>query len=252
MSTDRIKKVDLKKVNAAVVKPQLEFTRKIDPGTLVMSIQKDLIRVNDFAMSQERPTTYVLSDFNIQLKAVVSQESEKTMIILPTKPDELDPNSMSLVNISLKPIPTNVKPSTNTRPIEAIEGIGLLTANKLREIGIHTIADLALASPKDITKVGVPSKQASEFIGMAKLMTKSNMAGIDGVDEPAAELLVVGGKIDSKEKLAQANPEELYKNLTAAAKTKKVQLPTGFKLAPDDVARWVSSAKTQLEKNAEK
>lgn len=251
MSTDKIKKIDLKKVDAAALKPEakLEFTRKIDPGTLVMSIQKDLIRVNDFAMSQERPTTYVLSDFNIQLKAVVSQESEKTMIVLPTKPNELDPNSMSLVNISLKPIPTNVKPSTNIRPVEAIEGIGFAIAGKLREIGIQNVADLAIASPQDIVKLGVSSKKAAEFIGMAKLMIKSNMAGVEGVDEQAAELLVLAGKIDSKEKLAQANPEELYKNLSTAAKTKAVKVPASFKFAPEDVAKWVSSAKNLLEKN---
>ena len=41
-------------------------------------------------------------------------------------------------------------------------------------------------------------EEAAEFVSMAKLMVKSNIAGVDGVDEQVAELLVAN-KIDSKE-----------------------------------------------------
>lgn len=58
---------------------KLDFVRKVDSGSLIMSLQRDLMRVHDFAMAQDRSTTYVLSDFSIQLKAVVSQEDDKTV-----------------------------------------------------------------------------------------------------------------------------------------------------------------------------
>lgn len=245
LSTESNKNVRLVKKVSAV-----DFSQKIDPGTLIMALQKDLVRVHDFAMSQERPTTYVLSDFNIQLKAIVTQEKDKTMIILPSKPGELDPNLLSLVNITLKPIPLQVKPTTEIRPVEAIEGIGLAIGERLRTRGIQTVSDLAQASSQTLIELNIPRKKAEEFISMSKLMLKSNIAGVEGVDEQAAELLVVAGKIDSKEKLAQANPEQLYRVINEAIETKKVKIPAKRALAFEDVKRWVDSAKAIVERNS--
>jgi hypothetical protein len=220
----------------------IDFTKKIEPGTLIMAIQKDLIRVNDFAITQERPTTYVLSDFNIQLKAVVTQDADKTMIILPSRPGELDPNLLSLVNITLKPIPLTAKPSTESRPVETIEGIGLATAERLRNIGIKTLKDLAHASSQNLINIGIPKVKAEQFISMAKLMMKSNISGVYGIDEQAAELLVAAAKIDSKEELARSDPEQLHKVLTEAIKTKKVKVPSKYSLTVEDIKAWVASA----------
>jgi hypothetical protein len=245
LSTESNKNVRLVKKVSAV-----DFSQKIDPGTLIMALQKDLVRVHDFAMSQERPTTYVLSDFNIQLKAIVTQEKDKTMIVLPSKPGELDPNLLSLVNITLKPIPLQVKPTTEIRPVEAIEGIGLAIGERLRTRGIQTVSDLAQASSQTLIELNIPRKKAEEFISMSKLMLKSNIAGVEGVDEQAAELLVVAGKIDSKEKLAQANPEQLYRVINEAIETKKVKIPAKRALAVEDVKRWVDSAKAIVERNS--
>jgi hypothetical protein len=244
-------KVDTSKVvdSKIVIPDKLEFTRKIDSGSMIMSIQRDLIRVNDFAMAQERPTTYVLSDFSIQLKAVVSQESDKTMLILPSKLGEIDPNLMSQVNINLRPIPLEAKPRSSIKPVEAIEGVGVAIGGKLREMGITSVSDLALASASDVAKVGVSVKKANEFIGMAKLMTKSALAGVEGIDEQVAELLVVGAKIDSKEKLAETDPATLLKSLSDSVATGKVKVPKKTSIQQDDVTRWVSSAKTIVERS---
>lgn len=216
---------------------------KVDSATLITSIQRDLLRVHEYAMSQERATTYVLSDFSLQLKGVVTQEADKTMIILPSKPGEIDPNTMSLININLKPIPLQVSPTKPTRPVESIEGIGPVIAGKLRENGISTVTDLALASTQDVVKAGVSKAKASEFIGMAKLMVKGELAGVEGVDEQAAELLVMSAKIDSREKLAETSPDELLQKVREAIESKQVRVPRNYQPTIDDVKRWVSSAK---------
>jgi ribosomal protein S13 len=191
----------------------------------------------------------VLSDFSIQLKAVVSQEADKTMFVLPSKLGEIDPNIMSQVNINLRPIPLEVKPRSTVKPVEAIEGVGVAIGNKLREIGITTVRDLALASAADVAKVGVSVKKANEFIGMAKLITKSALAGVEGIDEQVAELLVVGAKIDSKEKLAETDPEVLLKSLNASVAEGKVKVPKKVSFQSEDINRWVSSAKAIVERS---
>ncbi len=106
-----------------------------------------------------------------------------------------------------------------------------------------------IASPEDLVKLKISSKKANEFISMAKLMVKSNIAGVEGVDEQVAELLVVAGKIDSKEKLAQTSPEELTSILSDAIKTGKVKVPKSFRLTVDDSKRWIDSAKTLVDRS---
>jgi hypothetical protein len=240
------KKVETK--TAAVAADKAAFTSKIDSGTLITSIQRDLQRAHDFAMSQERSTTFVLSDFTLQLKAVVTQESGKTLFALPTKQGELDPATMSTLNLTLKPIPLSVKAVSNVKPVEAIEGIGTIIGERLRALGINTVSDLALAAPADVAKADVSLKKANEFISMAKLMVKSNIAGVEGVDEQVAELLVVGAKIDTKEKLAQADPEELAAMLSEAVASGKVKVPKTTKVTVDVSKRWIDSAKAIVER----
>lgn len=223
------------------------FPSKIDSATLITSIQKDLLRVHDFSMAQDRSTTFVLADFTMQLKAVVTQEGEKTLFALPTKQGELDPNIMSTVNITLRPIPLEIKPTSSRKPVEAIEGIGSAIGEKLRAIGIATVGDLAIASKEQLAQANITSKKATEFISMAKLMAKSSIAGVDGVDEQVAELLVAS-KIDSKEKLAELSPEELVNVLNETLSSGKVKVPKSFKLSVDDSARWITSAKTILNR----
>jgi hypothetical protein len=241
--------VNKENVTTNKITEKVGFATKVASGDLITSIQRDLMRVHDFAMSQERSTTFVLSDFTLQLKAVVTQEGEKTMFALPTKQGELDPNTMSILSITLKPIPLTLKPGTIKKPVETIEGIGSVIGSRLRNVGIETVSDLAIAFPGDIVKLGLSSKKASEFISMAKLMVKSNIAGVEGVDEQVAELLVVAGKIDSKERLAQANPEELANILNEAIKSGKVKVPKSLRLTVEDSKRWIESSKSLVEKN---
>ena len=226
-----------------VVDTKASFAAKVDSATLITSIQRDLLRVHDFAMTQERSTTFVLADFTLQLKAVVTQEGEKTLFALPTKQGDLDPNTMSTLSLTLRPIPMEVKPASSRKPVEAVEGIGPVIGERLRAQGIETVSDLAVASTDDLVKADVPRKKAAEFISMAKLMVKSNIAGVDGVDEQVAELLVAN-KIDSKEKLAQTNPEELAKILDETVKSGKAKVPKTYRISVEDSKRWIDSAKS--------
>ncbi len=230
-----------------IVDTKASFAAKVDSATLITSIQKDLLRVHDFAMAQERSTTFVLADFTLQLKAVVTQEGEKTMFALPTKQGDLDPNTMSVLSLTLRPIPLEVKPVSGRKPVEAIEGIGPVIGERLRAQGIETVSDLAVAAPEELVKADLTKKKASEFISMAKLMVKSNIAGVEGVDEQVAELLVAS-KIDSKEKLAQTTPEELIKTLDATIKSGKAKIPKTYSVSVDDSKRWIDSAKTIVDR----
>lgn len=221
------------------------FSNKIDPSLLIKSIQADLLKVDEFAQAQERQTTYVVSDLNVQLKALVTKEGSKPLFVLPSKPGDIDPNLLSTVNITLRPIPLRVKPAAPPRPVEAVEGIGPIIGARLREIGINTTLDLARASSEDLAKAGLSSKKASDFIRMARFMAKSELAGVESVDEQAAELLVLSGKIDSKEKLAESDPAELFARLKKSIEAGQVKVPKSFTLDKETVASWVRSAKVK-------
>jgi len=52
--------------------------------------------------------------------------------------------------------------------IEDIPGIGPATAEKLRELGFHTVESLATATVKELTQAGIGEKQAAKIIGEAR------------------------------------------------------------------------------------
>jgi len=64
------------------------------------------------------------------------------------------------------------KPTTERKKryefIEDIPGIGPATAEKLRELGFHTVESLATATVKELTQAGVGEKQAAKIIGEAR------------------------------------------------------------------------------------
>jgi hypothetical protein len=66
---------------------------------------------------------------------------------------------------------------------------------------------------------------------------------IEGIDEQAAELLVRAGKVDSKEKLASSDPQELFNAINKGIKEGLVNVPKDYTLTLDDVKRWIESAK---------
>lgn len=235
------------KLKETLGKLQGDFPLKVDADHLMRSLQADLLSVDDFAMKQERATTYVVSDFSLQLKAVITKNGEKYSIALPSKPGEIDPSLMSVVNIGLKPVPLVKEPEKkppSAESVQSIEGIGPEIAQSLGRLGIKTVSDLAMSSKENLKKAKISEKKANEFVGMAKLMVKTGFSGVAGVDEQAAELLVCGGQIDSRKKLAEAKPEELFNKLKSAHEKRLVKVPKRYAFNLDDVKRWIESAKT--------
>lgn len=64
------------------------------------------------------------------------------------------------------------KTTTDTKKryelIEDIPGIGPATAEKLRELGYHTVESLATATVKELTQAGIGDKQAAKIITVAR------------------------------------------------------------------------------------
>lgn len=247
---------ELEKENEAlknrIAEMSKSFTLTVEPATLIKAIQSDLLKVDEFALKQERSTTYVVSDLNVQLKAVVTQKDDKVALALPSRAEDIRPELLSTINISIKPIPlpyragAQPQPQPIPRPVEVIEGIGPKLGSVLRAKGLSTVADLARASARDLTTIGIDEKSASKLIGMARLMAMSEFAGLEGMDEQAAELLVIAGKIDSREMLAKSDPEELFKILDSAIKERRVRVPKGYRLSIEDVRRWIDSARKSV------
>jgi len=63
---------------------------------------------------------------------------------------------------------TPTEPTKKYELIEDIPGIGPATAEKLRELGFHTVESLATATVKELTQAGVGEKQAGKIITIAR------------------------------------------------------------------------------------
>jgi len=220
----------------------------VQVGEFIKSLQRDLINVHQYAIKQETDTTYVISDLNIQLKALVTQSGNMTVFGLPASKEDLAfKDAMSTISISMKPIPLLTQPRPKASlPVESMEGIGTKIGSILRSRNINTVMDLALADVKDLISVGISEKMAREFVGMARLMVESEFAGIEGIDAQAAELLVRAAKVDSKEKLAESDPQELFNTINKGIKEGLVKVPRDYTLTLDDVKRWIESARRRV------
>ncbi|HUV83319.1 MAG TPA: DUF4332 domain-containing protein [archaeon] len=128
-----------------------------------------------------------------------------------------------------------------SQDIEMIEGIGQERGKKLKETGILTIKDLAFADAETVGKL-VGKSTADKFISMAKLIDNTSRLGRLGIDRQSAELLVKAGRIDSIDKLRNANADDLYNIMKQAIASGKVEVPSDYSLKVDDVKRWVESA----------
>ncbi|NOR59389.1 MAG: DUF4332 domain-containing protein [Methanosarcinales archaeon] len=125
--------------------------------------------------------------------------------------------------------------------IEMIEGIGPERGSKLRDIGINTIKDLAVADTETVGEL-VGKSTATKFISMAKLIDSTSQLGSLGIDRQSAELLVKAGGIDSVNALKNAKADYLYNLCTEAIASGKVEVPVDYSLKQDAVKRWVELA----------
>ncbi|MBS7654651.1 MAG: DUF4332 domain-containing protein [Thermoproteota archaeon] len=207
---------------------------QIKPATLVESFQSELLRAHQFALSQRLPTTYVVPDVSIQLKTIVSKrktdQGEEVVFTFPQL-KEVEPDKISIISITLKPVPQPpvVEPVTGSHPVECIEEVGPVLADKLRNAGINKVRDLASLSPEQLTKLGFSQEKASKLIDASISVLKRNLSEIKDLSDEVAVVLIKMG-VDSKEKLAQLDPKDLYENLRKVLKDKSPSLEIVQKL----------------------
>ncbi|MBC2763472.1 MAG: DUF4332 domain-containing protein, partial [ANME-2 cluster archaeon] len=125
--------------------------------------------------------------------------------------------------------------------IEMIEGIGPERGSKLKDIGINTIKDLAVADTETVGEL-VGKSTATKFISMAKLIDSASQLGSLGIDRQSAELLVKAAGIYSVDSLKNAKAGDLYNLCKEAIASGKVEVPVDYSLKQDAVNRWVELA----------
>jgi len=131
-----------------------------------------------------------------------------------------------------------------SKPIKDIEGIGPVYAEKLADMGIHTVHALldkgcARSGRKELAeKTGISETLVLEWVNMADLFR------IEGIGEEYSDLLEEAG-VDTVVELSKRVPENLHAKLEQVNEEKKLvkQLPT-----LDTVKKWIEQAKTLPKK----
>lgn len=198
--------------------------------TDLISVDKKIDDLRDHIDEAVRNLTEVLQHNNKQLADTVNRMSDRERDILAGISAKLD-------NIT-RELSKEMLTGVSAFSVEVIEGIGSNIISKLRDVGINTLGDLVKASPTVISNV-VGGTRAANFIAMAKLMVGTN--GV--VNEEAAEMIVLSTEIDTKEKLAIANANDVYTRCKDAVTTGKVKLPGQYTFTLEDVQRWINAAK---------
>ncbi len=162
-----------------------------------------------------------------QMEASIEPAVEKELV---TTPEAIE---------NAEDVSTVIRSMKRLIPVEDIEGIGQVYAEKLSEVGIKTTDDL-LNIGKDrkgreelVSKTGISSLLVLKWVNMADLMR------IHGIGEEYSELLERAG-VDTVKELRNRNPENLYDALVKTNATRKLvrRLPT-----LSEVEAWIKEAK---------
>ncbi len=124
-------------------------------------------------------------------------------------------------------------------PIKKIEGIGDVYAQKLKQLGIHTVEALLERGATRQGREEIAEKTGISPALILEWVNHADLFRIKGIGEEYADLLEEAG-VDTVPELAQRNPENLYEKLVEINKEKRLvrRLPT---LA--QVRDWVEQAK---------
>ncbi len=124
-------------------------------------------------------------------------------------------------------------------PIQKIEGIAEVYAQKLAEVGITTVEGLL---EKGATRQG--RRELAQRTGISEKLilewvNRADLFRIKGIGEEYSDLLEAAG-VDTVVELAQRNPDNLYETLVAVNEEKKLvrRLPS-----LEQVRDWVEQAK---------
>jgi predicted flap endonuclease-1-like 5' DNA nuclease len=123
--------------------------------------------------------------------------------------------------------------------LKQIEGIGEKYAQRLKEVGIASVAALLKqgATPKGRAEIAEKSGISETLI--LEWVNHADLFRIKGVGEEYADLLEEAG-VDTVVELGNRNPDNLYQALVSTNQAKKLvrQLPTR-----KQVKDWVAQAK---------
>ncbi|MHA1247735.1 MAG: DUF4332 domain-containing protein [Candidatus Thorarchaeota archaeon] len=123
-------------------------------------------------------------------------------------------------------------------PIETIEGIGPVYGKKLRDAGIETVQDLLASKADEVAKIcGVGEAEAQRWIAM------SRFCWLESISEEDAEAIVYAGGISTLKELAEADPEQLLRDIQEGVELGHVQVPEGYEFTLEMVKKWIEEAK---------
>ena len=136
-------------------------------------------------------------------------------------------------------IPPFVQSKKRSTPIEKIEGIGPVYAQRLSEVGVSTTEDLleqgkSRKGRDDLAeKTGLPVSKVLKWVNMADLMR------VHGIGEEFSELLEKAG-VDTVKELRNRNPINLFEAMKQVNETYQLvnRLPHF-----SEVERWINEAK---------
>jgi PAS domain S-box-containing protein len=186
----------------------------------------DLVRFKKIVLDNEEKAAEEPTE---PLVSAIEPEEETTEPLVSAIEPEEEPQTISPV----------IQTRKRLTPIEKIEGIGSVYAQKLLQIGIKTTEEL-LEQGKSrkgredlVEKTGISSLLVLKWVNMADLMR------ISGVGEEYSELLERAG-VDTVKELRTRNPKNLHAAMVQANETHKLvrRLPN-----LSEVESWVKEAK---------
>ncbi|BBD72743.1 hypothetical protein HS1genome_1132 [Sulfodiicoccus acidiphilus] len=91
-------------------KPTALELRRLTYSGLMLALQAELLEVDKVAQSQsEGPTSYVVSEFTLTIKALASVDEKGRPILAFPIQGEVDPGQLSSLTIRLSPVPRFTK-----------------------------------------------------------------------------------------------------------------------------------------------
>ena len=80
-------------------------------------------------------------------------------------------------------------PAETFKRIEDIPGVGASTADRLRELGFHTVESLAMATVRELVQAGIGDKKAVEIINAARSSSSLSFVRVDELLEKRQNVL---------------------------------------------------------------
>jgi nucleotidyltransferase/DNA polymerase involved in DNA repair len=125
------------------------------------------------------------------------------------------------------------------RPVLDIEGVGDHYAKRLRDLGVHTIGDLAKADLRSVAQ----QLDVSEAI-LQNWRSMGELIDVWGIGPQFAELLV-RCKIRSVRELAESDPQELLARILLTSSERMVRIQ-GAPVGSRHVSNWIEAARRYL------